>query len=79
MESIHANIDSDIASLDANITKCRDLIEERRAHGHIMIAERLTAFVADLEARMDELEAMAKADEGQGGSVTAHSRHNGYE
>ena len=79
MENAPTDIDSGIASLEANIAKYRALIEERRAHGHIMIAERLTAFVADLEARMAELEAMVNADQDQGGIVAPHRRHNGYE
>ena len=61
MEKTDADIDADIALLRENMAKCRKLAEERKAHGQLMIAEQLVEFVADLEVRVAQLEAMAKS------------------
>jgi hypothetical protein len=60
MERTRADIDADIASLRANVAKYRALAEERKANGHLMIAEKLVEFVADLEARIAALEASSR-------------------
>jgi hypothetical protein len=60
---LRADIGADIASLRASVAKYRALAEERKAHGHMMIAEKLTEFVTDLEARVAQLETLAKMNE----------------
>lgn len=60
MERTLADIEADIASLRANVAKYRRLAQERSAHGQIMIAQKLLEFVADLEARVAELEVLAR-------------------
>jgi hypothetical protein len=60
MERTFADIEADIASLRANVAKYRALAEERLAHGQLMIAQKQMEFVADLEARLAALEAVAR-------------------
>jgi hypothetical protein len=52
MEGTFADIEADIASLRANAVKYRKLAEDRRAAGHVMVAEKLMELVADLEAKL---------------------------
>jgi hypothetical protein len=61
MERTFADIEADIASLRANVAKYRALAEERLAHGQLMIAQKQMEFVADLEARLAALEAVARS------------------
>ena len=58
---MHADIDADIAAVRENIAKCRKLAEDRKVQGELMIAEQVLEFVADLEVRVAQLEAMAKS------------------
>jgi hypothetical protein len=61
MEKTLAQIETEIGSMRAGAAKYSKLAEERRAVGQLMVAERLTLLVADLEARVIQLEAMAKS------------------
>jgi hypothetical protein len=61
MEKTLADIDADIASLRSNMAKYSKVAEERKARGHLLIAEKQMEFVADLEARVARLEALAKS------------------
>jgi hypothetical protein len=61
MEKTLADIDVDIAFLRSNVAKYRKVAEERKARGHLLIAEKQMEFVADLEARVARLEALAKS------------------
>jgi len=58
MEKTLVDIEADIASLRANVTKYRRLAEEHRAADNVMIAEKLMELVIDLEAQAAELEAI---------------------
>lgn len=60
MERTFADIEADIASLRANAAKFRRLAEERRAADHVPIAEKLMEVVADIEAKVAQLEAITK-------------------
>jgi hypothetical protein len=61
MERTFADIEAEIASLRASVAKYRALAEERLAHGQLMIAQKQMEFVADLEARLAALEAVARS------------------
>ena len=50
-----------LASLRSNVAKYSKVAEERKARGHLLIAEKQMEFVADLEARVARLEALAKS------------------
>ncbi|HWI26883.1 MAG TPA: hypothetical protein VN668_07920 [Stellaceae bacterium] len=58
MERTLADIEANIASLRADVTKYRGLAEEHRAAANVMIAKKLMELVIDLEARAAELEAL---------------------
>lgn len=57
MEKTLSEITADISRLREHAAKYRKLAEERRAMDHGPIADKLTEFVADLEAKAAEIEA----------------------
>ncbi len=57
MEKTFSEITADIIRLREHAAKYRKLAEERRALDHGSIADKLTEFVADLEAKAAEMEA----------------------
>jgi hypothetical protein len=48
MEKTLADIDADTASLRSNVAKYSKVAEERKARGHLLIAEKQMEFAADL-------------------------------
>jgi hypothetical protein len=63
MEKTLADIEADIFSLRANVTKYRRLAEQHRAAENALIAKKLMELVIALEAKAAELEAV-KASKG---------------
>jgi hypothetical protein len=58
MESMRAHIQADIVSIRESVARYRKLAEERKAHGDHAIAGKLVELVANLEAKVDRLEAV---------------------
>ena len=58
MDKTLADIEANIASLHANVTRYRKLAEEHRAADNVMIAKKLMELTIALEARVAELEAL---------------------
>jgi len=58
MEKTLNDIENDIASLRANVTKYQALAESHRAADNFLVANRLMQLVADLEAQVAQLEAL---------------------
>jgi hypothetical protein len=56
MERTLAEIENDITNLREHVTKYRRLAEQRRAHGHLSIAEELEKLIGNLEAKVSQLE-----------------------
>jgi hypothetical protein len=67
MERTLVDIEADIASLRANVTKYRRLAEEHRTADNLLIANKLMELVIDLEAQAAELEAL----KAKGGAATS--------
>ena len=53
MEKTLADIDADVASLRSNVAKYRKVAQERKARGHLLIAEKQMEFVEQLKQKIE--------------------------